>query len=1138
MNIRLVAYRKQLPTSTEEFAYELDLQEAPNVSLNFQFSDIKNPETRKASYSQTFKLPFTKNNNTFFQNWFNVNLQTLVFSTRKKFTAILYVGTVPQFEGYLRLQSVYKKNNYYEVVLISNTADLFTVIGEQKLKDVFKNDETGVYSEELNHTFNNLALSNSWNGSTTSFQNTAGNPLRDAVSNVQKVMYPLSITRDKFFYTAGSNQYLDMSTNLDADYMVNINQFRPAIQIKYLFNKIINKAGLTYTSTFIDGDYFGNLFMTTGNTLEEPVLPTGETMTAVDGGSLDARLEDYSNNGFGYLNPGFCFSLQTGAVQQFMADNCSNCTDVADVWDDTNYVFHKISPTMEEVTIRGRLRKRAIKACGGATNDQILVTVKCNKWDGTQDTDEILYEGYITTLTGTSSTGTQTYSNWSHVIPLNNVDVGEKFRISLHVAEVETTQFGEEAWFQMQRGVVSVDGASYFSRISCTWVPYTPSQYGGVIDVPACIDPDITQRQFLKDIIERFNLVLLVDPNNASNLIIEPYDTYLTGGEIKEWTHKLDLSKEIIVKDTTSLQKRIINFTDKEDVDLMNKSIKENIPALNVYGKYYNDKTSNDFASGELKNTSLFSPFINQQVFKNQDDQQGTDLPSMAVQYEVSYKEVDFGGGVAYEPDLKATKPKIFYYSGTMTEINNAEGSQTDIYLHHINPTTAVVTAYSYNVYPLCSPWDIDNDDGEYTLSTTNKSLYWDFAPPVAPELSVFNFSQNSDTWEGNSLYYLYWKSYLDSIYGSESRIMECYLNLNGIDIFNFKFNDEIFIKDSYWRVLNIDNYQVGDNVSTKVTLLKITDTLEYAEDVDYIAVGMLGGVLITFCPTDTPGCTPALSPPTFTGLLADEASCFAAGGTPFTNWTNGNGLFPCLANSGSLPANFKSQNSAMAVVGYGQLKTFISGKLGGRNTPLIKGVNTSKYVQKILPYYGDDIVIKYKSRGSEGPLLDGESHKLILTGYQEGTTMGYAYPEGKSGSEKIIIPPNSNMIINIDGISTVVGGSSTLYPVGDTEAFGYNTVFVSRGGVVSQVGTVGGILKYAIKAASATSALYITQTNNELQFGIVGNQADTNKSFTLTANILIQRISSIQFPHKANWALFQNYDNIVLQNGNYLIWN
>ena len=141
MKVRLVAYRKATSDATSESTYQLDLQEQPNVSLNFQFSDIKEPEKRKGSFSQTFKLPFTDNNNEFFQNWFDVNLETLVFSTRKKFNASLFVGAITQFDGIIQLKAVYQKAQLYEVVLMSNTADLFNIIGSKKLREEFKNDD-------------------------------------------------------------------------------------------------------------------------------------------------------------------------------------------------------------------------------------------------------------------------------------------------------------------------------------------------------------------------------------------------------------------------------------------------------------------------------------------------------------------------------------------------------------------------------------------------------------------------------------------------------------------------------------------------------------------------------------------------------------------------------------------------------------------------------------------------------------------------------------------------------------------------------------------------------------------------------------------------------------------------------------
>jgi hypothetical protein len=1133
MNIRLVAYRPATTATTSETTYELDLQEAPNVSLNFQFSDIKEPETRKASYSQTFKLPFTDANNEFFQNWYNVNLTTLVFSTRTKFNATLYVGTIPQFEGFIQLKAVYQKAQYYEVVLMSNTADLFTRIGEESLKDAFL--EKGVYSKELNHTYNNANIGYSWVGGGSSFVNVPdGDSLRDASAGVQKVMYPISVTRDKFFYTANSNQYLDMSSSLDADYIVDIEQFRPSIQLKTLVKKIIGKAGFSYTSSFIDGSYFGKLFMTTGNTLEEPRLPTVENTSNLEGGSLDARNDDFINDGYHSYNPDNCQLLEPNSgVQIFQADNEIN--DTSGAWDSTNNIFHKVSPTMQELTIEGRCRKYNVLACGTnlsfVFDNTIPVDIVCYETDAAGvETGEILYSGTMTSLTGAGTSLSNYFQLWSYVIPLADISVGARFRIKMIVPEVETTIIGQ-ARFQLQRGALDIDGTSYYSRISCTWLAYTPGQWGATVDVPACIDPTITQKAFLKDIIERFNLVIMSDPDNASNIIIEPYDDFLDGSTLKHWTDKLDVSKEVIVKDTTSLQKKIISFTDKEDVDLVNKAIKEELPSANVWGKYYNDKTENDFATGELKNNPVFSPYINQQVFKNPNEQDGTDLPSMAIQYEISYKEVEFG----YEAELKATKPKLFYYSGAATNINGTEETQVLIYMHKIDPTDASITAYFFNTYPLCSAWDITTT-GSYQLSSSNKSLNWSFVPPVAPELTVFSYSNAEFTLSNNSLYYLYWQNYLNNIYNSDARIMECHLNLNEVDIFDFKFNDEIFIKDSYWRVLTISNYQVGEKASTKVTLLKVLDTLSNAEGCDSVPVGISGNYL-TWCPEGTPGCTPE-TVGYFSGIYISPACCYAYGGEPFGGYTDGLGNYACLANTGSLPINFQSQKSPLSGLGFGQLKTLMSGKISGRNVPLIKGVDTSKYANSILPYFGDDIIIKYKSSKKGNPLLQGEAHKIILLGHTEGNTRGYAYPEDDSNNQKIIIPPNCNMMVNVNGVSTVIGGSSTTYPLGDTESFNYNTVFVSKAGTVSQIGIAGGVLGWSIKDVTTTSTLYISQTDNELLFGLDDSQTDTKKSWALTVEIMVQRIPSIMLPYKANWALWQNYDHIVLENEQFLLWN
>ena len=55
--------------------------------------------------------------------------------------------------------------------------------------------------------------------------------------------------------------------------MARIGQFRPALQIKNILAKVLESAGFSYTSSFIDGSYFGKLFMTTGNHIVNTTIP-------------------------------------------------------------------------------------------------------------------------------------------------------------------------------------------------------------------------------------------------------------------------------------------------------------------------------------------------------------------------------------------------------------------------------------------------------------------------------------------------------------------------------------------------------------------------------------------------------------------------------------------------------------------------------------------------------------------------------------------------------------------------------------------------------------------------------------------------------------------------------------------------
>ena len=92
---------------------------------------------------------------------------------------------------------------------MSNAADLFSVVGENRLKDVFLNDD-GSYSSELDHAYNQANIIASWNGGADDFDNTSGTSLRDSSAGVQKVMYPMSIQSPTFNYNVNEPYHLNM----------------------------------------------------------------------------------------------------------------------------------------------------------------------------------------------------------------------------------------------------------------------------------------------------------------------------------------------------------------------------------------------------------------------------------------------------------------------------------------------------------------------------------------------------------------------------------------------------------------------------------------------------------------------------------------------------------------------------------------------------------------------------------------------------------------------------------------------------------------------------------------------------------------------------------------------------------------
>ena len=95
--------------------------------------------------------------------------------------------------------------------------------------------------------------------------------------------------------------------------------------------------------------------------------------------------------------------------------------------------------------------------------------------------------------------------------------------------------------------------------------------------VPKCMPP-IQQKAFVKDLAQRFNLVIASEGSPPARSSSNPTTTgsqqVEQPGSI-DWSDKLDVSKEQNVKPTSHLRSKRLEFADKETPDVLNKYVQD-----------------------------------------------------------------------------------------------------------------------------------------------------------------------------------------------------------------------------------------------------------------------------------------------------------------------------------------------------------------------------------------------------------------------------------------------------------------------------------------------------------------------------------------------------------------------------------
>jgi len=748
--IELIAYLQKPSVATDVVGdqWTLDITQPGGLSLNYEVSKGEDVMGRYSPFSQTFRLPFTNHNSRFFKLYYEVNLAAgeHVFNIHKKTICEIRVDGIPIITGSLQLKSVHTKIQEYEVAVFGEEANIFQEIKDKKLIDLFIND-AGAMDIDYDVPLTTSNIYTSWNPSADVTDGSVGNgviilPLAD---------YGLAGEYNFLYYENNDFSVEGLATpNFLQPYM-----FKPAIQVSHLFEKVFTTAGYRLNSnSFLTSDAWTKLYMTLASDRESTATRGVLGLcVANDGTDFPMQLNQTSPAGqWIYVSP-LPFNDDTGAG---VSNNPPALFDAADNWNTTTYRFQAPASGQYHGTLNIRYEGNIIGNSGAQMQYGVRV------WGQASDTSYMY----------TCFDGIHQANPWDWSIYM------------------EAGQY-MEAFFQVR---IYGSNASQWVKIlpAGTYLTIYASQLtNGIAQMPNNM-PDLQQSAFVKDLTERFNLCVVADSEDPKKLTIQPWQDYLDAGTRKDWTDRLDTSKEFTIKSTDSIRKRFIKFSDAEDESIENAQFEEEYEY--VIGEY-RQEVGQDFTSGELKNNPVFAPFQVNKIPKAN----GTTVSEM------SDVLIHRGYGIDTNGPISSAKPKLFYYNG-LKDIENG------------NYIRIGDTGDQFTKYSLCLPFYNDGDP----IESDSPLALWKWQPT-----NSFGHITFGSTPSNEGYFARYHQQFLMSIYGDEARLVECQLMLSPTDIFNFQFNDEIIIKNTAYRVLKISNYQPFANVPTKVTLLKKLDAFK-----------------------------------------------------------------------------------------------------------------------------------------------------------------------------------------------------------------------------------------------------------------------------------------------------------------------
>lgn len=825
----------------------LDTYEYDPISLNFNIADIQDISRRNSSYSKTIKLPETSNNRNVFSDIGDLDVFSN-FNPNKKTKCTILVDTVPVFVGNLQLKSVkiddkaeYKE---YEVVVYADNNNFFTLLGESFLSDLD--------FSELNHVWSEQNIVYSW---TQSWNHGYFYPLIDYGNN-----WDYSQIKGEISPIGPLN-------------FVRVDQMFPATNVKYILKKIFQNVGYSWQSDFLDTDKFEDLYIPFNRSALQRNLNSTDYKFSIGmvsgvtqskgagpdivGSPLSQQLVrigvyriPFNNENSPYGDPSNYYNTST--YEYTAPANVISQRFVCNF--DIYFLYRRPSDYTAQTGPGSGFWANSI-AFRKRLNTGVVVTIPTN--------------GSLVPCPFTTAAipNLQKYGTYDR-------------RITGQVSTQQITLLpGEKVWVEVTYSTQYIAIFPFTLTASSpvlTWnqpnnffnVVNQNIQVGEVIPYNQVIPLNmIKQKDFVMSLVKMFNLYIEPSKDWENTLIIEPRDDYYAKGVIKDWSKKIDI-KSINATPLSESQNRKNIFKYKDDNDFYNVDYRTNQADVS-YGEeeYFID---NDFISGEKRIELAFSPTpivqvpnsinmvlpkigkVNNNVFSPT-----THNVRILTKWRPEKKTTwTFVEPIVLDPNgyvyLQGTVSHSFKVGDTIQVTQNDNFVANSALRLYNTPYYKIIEIYNSTTIAinllaalLPSPASIGGKaislegllglpgDNTWGFAGRGGTKIWKVYPylghmnnPFEPNYDI-NFGQVTgyyypdDSTTNNNLFELYWSSFFEECTDVDSRIITADFYLTPIDISEFKFNDNIYIQNQYYRVNKIKDYDPGVDKLTSVELIK-----------------------------------------------------------------------------------------------------------------------------------------------------------------------------------------------------------------------------------------------------------------------------------------------------------------------------